>query len=156
MSKTLPTPIKRWEQLMTQRKLGSNAITVFDVEVNYDAFIKFIQQALELWMLIPTDKDGKPMEMPEKFDRWTPGMLSFSAEVFAKCREYQEALDRRLFEGWSLNPTGYAFCLGSKKGGIISYDSRKYTIDGNRTVEDLIDAKIELTPTERVIKDLKL
>ena len=67
-------------------------------------FMEFLQQKPELWMFVPAiQKDGVwvVLEKPEK-ENYTEEDLSIG-EMGCDFIEYQEALDRVLFDGWKLN-----------------------------------------------------
>lgn len=173
----LPTPIECWNQLMCQRKLGSNAITVFDLEVNYDAFINFIQLTLELGQFVPTDKKGEPMEEPKQEDYIgtnSPEDVLDQTGYDHDMKVFQEALDRVIFPGWKFHDGNILYhcvekgnlciCFGRLTKGVEVY-KRLSDKDGflipineiprqNTTIESLIPLGIQVTDTKA--EELKL
>lgn len=161
---------------MSKRKLSSNAISVFEVEVDFDSYIRFTGQTLELGFYVACGKDGEPLEKPKDLEdfRYHTGLEFNEWEIAEK--EYQEALDARLFGGWIIhdgNPLYHCvekgnicICFGRLTEGIEVYkrfsekDRFTFPINGvprqGAVIEDLINSKIELTPTENCKKKLNL
>lgn len=112
---------------------------------------KFLKQPLTLGMFVPCDLDGNLLEEPQAyrtqicFDEWD--MVYDEKE----CKEYQEAKERVLFEGFEIKQfqTGTKY-LELKDGDILctnqfgNFKFRKYQI-----TEDLIKYELVLTPTAK-------
>lgn len=78
------------------------------VYLNYALFLK---QPLTLGMFVPTDLEGRAIEMPikESFPSTTRGFASYDNAL----RDFNDAKDRVLFEGFEI--------VGNKKVGGFSY-----------------------------------
>ena len=87
---TLPTLRERWEQLYYDYSRGYE-IESFDI---FNDYIKFNAQKLALWMFVPCNSKGEPMDKIKLIG----GMRKGIDDVFQK--EYQKALDVCIFEGW--------------------------------------------------------
>ena len=65
----------------------------------------FLLTKLSLGLFIPCDKEGKPLEKPENFSNWQEGMMitsDLSTGIwYEECKQYQEAQDRVVFEGFT-------------------------------------------------------
>lgn len=55
---------------------------------------------LSLGQFIATDKDGKPLEKPWKYDEWINKNQYPGFSNFIPCKEYQESVSQIIFEGW--------------------------------------------------------
>lgn len=101
---------------------------------NCEKYVSFIKMSLELGMFIPCDLDGNVLEKPKEH-------LTNRSLYYKELRQYQEALDRVLFEGkYHYIPTdgkGFAVINVKKLGNRIY-------IKG--TIEDLTELGLELTP----------
>lgn len=151
--KTLPTPIERWNQLMAKRKLGSNAITVFDLEVNYDAFIRFIQLTLNLGQFVPTNKKGEPMKKPLLYENFRQADKALKSH-----QDWQEALDRVIFPRFEIRvmADNESFRLCNSDIEICHYNATINIYDWGdfKTIESLIPLGVQVTDTKA--EELKL
>ena len=108
----------------------------------FEDYIQFFEQPHELSMFIPC-KDGEPMEKPSK-------IASFGQF------EYQEAESKVLFEGWRTDIHGLM-----NKSHIIAEAYKRDFSDVKffakyKTIEDLINAGIDLIPTKTLKNQLRL
>ncbi len=123
-------------------------------------YAKFLKQHLSLYMFIPCKLvEGVCMvlEEPVKFNNWTNYDYSGTDIGFEDerlCREYQQAKERVLFEGFELIKES---CNDTVK---MVWDKNRNTIgfgfskNNNRIIEDLTYLNLELTPN--AIKQLGL
>ena len=92
-------------------------------------YANFIKRPLELGMFIACDKDGNVLEMPQGFYDWH----GLSPSEVLKCKQYQEALDRVLFEGLTYeDESDNSYRLRDSKGVLLFI-----TKDPSKTVEIL-------------------
>lgn len=97
-------------------------------------YAKFLKKPLELWMFVPCDEEGNVLEKPEFKDT-----LNSDAHFLAT-EKYQQAKERRLFEGFfnvSEKKEYWAFTFGKISIQILK----------TNTIESLIDLKPQLTQT---------
>lgn len=160
----LPTLRERWNQLQAKRKLGSNALSVFDLEILYDKFMNFTGITPQLSDFVPCNKEGDPLNEPKE---WVSNIKAEKEEF----DEYQKALDAVKFKGYSYQVKMF----GKSKSETVrdSHDkaiSIKLTLDDGevvenwdwrngyncKTYEDLITSGIALEPVDSLIKELKL
>lgn len=74
------------------------------------SFAKFLSQPLNLGMFVPCDLEGNVLEEPEMYSDYLLSNEEYCKiprvhcnEWHEACKEYQEAKDRVLFEGWFFN-----------------------------------------------------
>lgn len=111
-------------------------------------YAQLLQYPLSLGQFIPCDSKGNPIEKPEHKN---PGHSTFEMH---QVQEYQEAVDRVIFEGWESVPD----IVSNYKGGGV-YSQKVGYIDGRmkyKTIEDAITAKIELHLKDKPAKELGL
>lgn len=155
MSKELPTLRERWNQL-SKDYLSCNLNPKngqLDHIQRYDFYINFTAQLLALWMFVPCDKEGKPMEPLQMCcDGKDCGCMGMPVNVSSQKEidEYYEALDRCLFVGWEIDKDR-RLSNNDVKVGFYRHD--EFHFIGN-TIEDII--KLGIEPTTRVAKELKL
>lgn len=116
-------------------------------------YAQLLQTPLELSQFIPC-KNGEPLEKPHVFDSWemSEDMPNLKKSFFSandSCIEYQEALDKVLFEGWETSITYSTDNLDVVRNGI-RIEFYKY-----KTIEDLINSGIELTPSKPLNKQIE-
>lgn len=96
--RTLLDPITAWKQYTNRQE-----IQYLDDWLDFDKFVNFIKQPLALWMFIPCDKNGKPLDKPFAYESWVD--YGQDTEDAKQCREYQEAEARVIFEGFEYKPS---------------------------------------------------
>ena len=70
-------------------------------------YTDFITQKPELWMFVPCDKDGKPLEKPKEPSENCVSNWMF--DIYRRdCLIYEEAEKRVIFEGWEISPRNLA------------------------------------------------
>jgi len=115
-------------------------------------YANLLKRKLELGMFIPCDLKGNVLEEPEPFDTNLWNMDDH--EGFEDCVEYHQALDRVLFEDWSIldkNDSGIVIECGNGYELLYYPDSKTFLEYG--TIEDLTNLGIHLTSTgEKQIK----
>jgi hypothetical protein len=114
-------------------------------------YTRFLIQLLQLWMFIPCNKKGEPLEKPKGYREDCDYSLTENgriAEAYELHIEYQKALDRIWFKGFkwcSKNKLNYQIEIGgvnvtfNKAGEVYKYSFYK-------TIKDLCGKGIELTP----------
>ena len=131
---------------------------------NYERGFKLIVQRkefgklpLELWMFIPCDKDGKPLEKPDPKDYIfenhpeLPGNpVEYDNGGFMKAlEEYQQAESRVLFKGWSIEPVNHGRGVLIKDGkNAIVFDDSEIILgwsDKIKTIESISHLNLILT-----------
>lgn len=156
---TPPTLRERWNDLSKQ--WSDNKLDSHEVVERYCEYIHFTAQKLALWMFVPCNSKGEPMEKPElnKVIQQVGDKLAPSRYADLD-REYQKALDACIFEGCILkNMTGYDWLI--TKGGLTiamldHEDEKGWDWKKRYTIEDLITANIPLTLKPRYAKELNL
>jgi hypothetical protein len=147
MKKLIPMTDFVLEQVKRKVSIISHMICIED-------YANFLKQPLELWMFVPCDKEGNVLEEPKS--DYKPIAFWNAGEVDEKTndlyREYQEAKDRVLFEGFEVD-------YSSKPLQIIKSDCMPHFLPdnlkiGRKTVEHLVKYNLELTPA--VIKQIGL
>jgi len=85
---------------MTAFVLEQNNFKVFRNQqiLNYANFLK---QPLELWMFVPCDEDGNVLEEPKL--HFPTGNNQLESIIFKQNKEYQQAKERCLFEGFEVD-----------------------------------------------------
>lgn len=71
-------------------------------------YLLFLQQKPELWMFVPAiKKDGAwvVLEKPDSNDDYYRDANGIAYNFHEDMKQYQEALDRVLFDGWGLMPS---------------------------------------------------
>jgi len=115
-------------------------------------YANFLKQPLELWMFIPC-KDGKPLEEPDGFGMYddnTPYEGCDLDDWVEDCKEYQEAKDQVLFEGFQY------VTQGMNTGCVRHIDSRStfnLEPDSKWTIEAMEEI-CEVTLTPNAIKQV--
>lgn len=92
----------------------------------------FLKQHFEKWMVVPCDEEGNVLEKPEFKDT-----LNSDAHFLAT-EKYQQAKERRLFEGFE-NYT-------NRKNTVV-LDNLIFKLENYKTIEDLVKHNLQLTPT---------
>ena len=139
-----PTLRERWNDLVIRTFTDTERVVLFG------GYINFTAQTLNLGQFIPTNSKGEPMEKPK-----LPGdsiMEEISREKYPeRLREYQEAVDKVMFEGWEWKE--------SPDCGKTLYDGEYWYADGaldNMTIEEFMDSGIELHLKDKPAKELGL
>lgn len=122
-------------------------------------YANFLKRPLELGFFIPCDLDGNVLEKPKRSDYIGKEMEFTKDELVERdLEQYQEALDRVLFEGFEyeekehyniLECNDFVITFSNPNGG--SYNSFN-EIWGDKTIEDLTELGLELT--DSAIKQL--
>ena len=100
----------------------------------------FLKQPLELWMFVPCDENGNVLKFNYPQSKAFDEIAQMAFE-----KQYQQAKERCLFEGWELVHNG-------KWGAEISKDKitgyLQFNISNYKCVEDLLwDRQLILTQT---------
>jgi hypothetical protein len=128
-----------------------------DVETKWKLHCKriiFGEQPLELWMFVPCDEDGNVLEEPTEKDefRYCNGTEYYPHQKKQYAKEYQQAKERCLFEGFELKgQTNYSFVYKNK-------NIFPYFISKKGTIEELTFhiSNCDLQLTQTAIKQLSL
>lgn len=129
--------------VLDQEKIVDNSgdYRIFKKAFNLcEKYANFLKQPLELWMFIPCDEDGNVIT--RKYDTGHN----------ASDREYQQAKERCLFEGFELKgQTDYSFVYKNK-------NIFPYFISKKGTIEDLTFhiSNCDLQLTQTALKQLSL
>jgi hypothetical protein len=99
-------------------------------------YANFLKQPLELWMFVPCDEDGNVLEEPKD-----EGQTLVRLEKDFK--EYQQAKERCLFEGFELKGENELFYNLTHDLCYSVFLSK----NNKRTMQDLINSDFKLTPT---------
>lgn len=137
--KKLPTLRERWNQLFKSDSTSQQLVPA------YDKYIYFTAKSLELNQFVSCNSKGEPMDKPSE-------IASFGQF------EYQEALYKLLFKGGEIiekeaELVGKVTCL-ILNGNEIAKKGKENGWQFNpkfKTIESLINAGIELDPTESCI-----
>jgi len=103
--------------------------------LNYN---NFIIRNLELGLFIPTDKEGNVLEKPTHYDEWLSTLKGGFVHDYdiSFYSQYQEALDRVVFEGVKVSD-------GFGTWWIVINGQAKIDIKG-KTIEDLTDLGLKI------------
>lgn len=145
----LPTLRERIHRLRLNRATG--LLSYKEAFIKSVQYAEFLDQDTQLSDFVPC-KDGVPMEKPKKFKK-APALSGRLAH------DYQEARDNCKFIGWEIVEI-YEKLVKVRRNkrwlvivlGVIEVDTGRIP----ETIESLITAGINLKPTERVSKELKL
>jgi hypothetical protein len=82
--------------------------TYKELVINYANFLK---KPLNLGMFVPCDEKGNFLEEPIKFDLWLKygDFTQYGNYLTNKCKPYQQAKERVLFEGFESAKAGYVY-----------------------------------------------
>ena len=150
---TLPTLREYFKYLFSQ--YSKSEITGIVLAESFHKFEQFTAQELALWMFVPCNSKGEPMQKPEDFYEWCSDFQYLRGEKEtktwkSKCEKYQKALDACIFEGWEYTISDrlfkdhyYIHILEDYFQHYPSGDAG--TSKTGHTIEDLITAKIPLT-----------
>lgn len=108
-------------------------------------YTNFLDQPLKLWMFIPCDKEGNPIENPKDSNRDFFKDTAYKYEL----RQYQEAKDKVLFEGFETTGVCENYVIIESKEYVFTWSLFRgefMTIKGDR-VNDLIKYNLKLTQT---------
>ena len=143
-------------------KKGKEQIHFRSISSHIQFYAEFLKQPLTLGMFIPTDKEGNVLEKCN--DSCIEG---FDCPCFnnGTKQQYQEALDRVLFEGFTYKRTPTSECANTGHGRVEGYvetivanDKRVYykhfhnnklgeSVDWEyKIIEDLTSLGLTLTP----------
>jgi hypothetical protein len=70
---------------------------------------KFQKQPITLGDLVACDLEGNVLEKPEMFDLWIEGKGTNQVNWNDRCKQYEQALDRVVFEGFEVSYSDYRF-----------------------------------------------
>ena len=144
---TLPTLREYFKYLFSQ--YSKSEITGIVLAESFHKFEQFTAQKLALWMFVPCNSKGEPMEKPT-------GVIK-DVDIYAK--QYEKALDACIFEGWEIKDmtTGRHFKLVNGKNHIATfYTKNNRKAWGYKSIEELLTAGIPLTLKPNHAKELNL
>lgn len=166
---TLPTLRERWNQIKSDLTKSIQAkadcatgIIYFEQAIKeYDKYINFTAQELALWMFVPCNSKGEPMDKIKLIG----GMRKGIDDVFQK--DYQKALDACIFEGWEIvsnnNPKHMVRYVREKESEFVVFGKicdDDWDCQGIEDIEDLIrqlkDRGTNLTLKPNHAKELNL
>lgn len=108
-------------------------------------YAEFLKQPLTLGMFFPCDEDGNVLEDPKPF-----GMIDRYSE---KCKEYHEAKEKVLFEGFTvIHNVEKNYFLHHISGHMIVF----YGPNESGNIEGLLSPLYEIELTESAIKQIGL
>lgn len=117
----------------------------------FEDYARLLVTSLSLSMFIPCNEKGEPMEKP------IIGESSLDSSSIPYSDQYQKALDKVLFEGWeSITHFDYSGVVDKKKQQLWFRGNKMTMPVEGKTIEDLINSGIELTPTEACKKQIGL
>ena len=109
-------------------------------------YAKFLKQPLALWMFVPCDEYGNVLQEPKCMYIYNTQCFECSADEMRRCREYLQAKERCLFEGFEI-----------KNNDELYYNDKLMSKDlefQGITIENLVSKKLTLSQT--AIKQLGL
>lgn len=115
----------------------------------------FLKSQPKLGDFIPTNEEGEVMESPSRWEAWEGGVLNLPLLTRCECEPYQEALDRRLWDGWEwikYNDTSSMYDLKHKDCSKVIAHKNKGAVTfhySDTTYELLITSGVKL---ERITK----
>ena len=168
--KKLPILRERWNKIKTEltknlelKSSSATGIIYFEQAImNYDKYIDFTTQRLQLKYFVACGKDGEPLEKPMDYVDF---LTLTSKDLIGKyeirwrlqCQAYQKALESVLFTGWELD--------NGRTEEVLLYKGHEFHLHPTgfqhnvfgtiKTIESLITS-VELHPTPQLIKKLKL
>lgn len=105
---------------------------------------KFLQQTPTLGMFVPCDEEGNVLEEPEKYNDWLKFKNKYEYGEFytKKCKQYQQAQQRVIFEGWELakKEEGSIKIVNKEKERIYFFNDGTIIYNNKiiKTIEDLV------------------
>jgi len=114
-------------------------------------YANFLKQSLTLGMFVPTDEDGKVLEVPDLFDNnGFPYDKKMSQETVHKIiSEYQKAKERILFEGFE------SIREGENTIVVVGEYRVWITWNDSKNVESLLNhSGLDITLTPTVLKQI--
>lgn len=106
-------------------------------------YANFLKTPLELGQFVPCDKDGNVLEEPTYYAEWyNYGSFTKHGEKIVKeCKKYQQAQDRVIFKGCSVEKRKVYYTIKNKGGDLIwvSWNHSKdieYLIERNTTLTE--------------------
>ncbi len=105
-------------------------------------YANFLKQRLELWMFVPCDKEGRVIKCLENIVEYY--VEGEQGKYFLQDEQYKKAKERVLFENIKTVHLDQADDYEVTVELIKGYG---FEIDLNGTVEEVIFAALELTPT---------
>lgn len=163
MNTTLPTSRERWGQIQSKYTLCLIKIKSFQI------YLDFTAQTLQLWMFVPCNDKGEPMEIPELKDyvfedhpELVGNPKEYNKDEYnSDCEEFYKARDRVIFKGWEKDNNGIhtenEYIYWDDQG--IDHVYSKTSLHSNcviKTIEALNNTKIPLELTEAKAKELGL
>lgn len=141
---------KNFAQITEARQYQNDG---YDKMINYANFLK---RPLELEMFRPTDKEGNVLEEPKEPKNELGNSLSWIG-YNKQLEQYQEALDRVLFEGFEIGFTSEHSVIIRNTKTFVEFRFGKTNIaikeiGGNKelkTIEDLVEFDLTLTESEK-------
>lgn len=105
------------------------------VLIKHCKYAEFLKQPLTLGMFVPCDLDGNVMVEPEQYKN----VNEFNDFI----KEFREAKDRVLFEGFTIDgKNAFTATVGN---GKINYDLKQVEAY-DLTIENLVNDNLQLTP----------
>ena len=138
--------IKMEDYILEQNEFGLYKHNADDIR----AYAKLLKSKPTLSMFIPCDDDGNVLGEPsdESMSRYLNSQVgSFDVE-YTHCLNYQSALDKVIFDGWSVAKKG-VYHIGIKNNDedvILFYSNGEVFYNGNfiNTISDLTPYNLKL------------
>ncbi|MVW92442.1 hypothetical protein FCL53_10745 [Elizabethkingia meningoseptica] len=128
---------------------------------NIRAYAEFLKQPLALWMFVPCDEDGKPLEEPKNYGIWIDLHNSSGSTMgFENHEKYLKSKSRVLLEAFKLlSDYNGMYRLRNAQNVDITFDSYGCyaepfdSIPGKRinTIEEITYLDLTLTETAKQI-----
>jgi hypothetical protein len=107
-------------------------------------FVRFLALKLQLWMFIPCNSKGEPLEEPFDYGIYKHGIRGGNEEWNNQCQEYQKAKDRCLFKGFEISPSKHNIVIGNERIKLV-YNTKLKSFSPIKSIQNLTN-KVELTP----------
>lgn len=134
--------------VLEQAKLKNDTYELSHVLIDYANFLK---QPLTLGMFVPCDLDGNVLEESSWQLEWEKKKVC-SINLCVKSREYQEAKDRVLFEGFEIKEYSGKLLSVECSGTSVFFKIPSkdwYTPNGFELIENLVKDGFELTESAK-------
>lgn len=136
--------IEKWQEVISKILVGSYGYKSCVQE--YNEYVLLVGRPPTLGDFIACDLEGNVLEKPDRFDdKWfrsnveTRMQISFQErEMVEKIDNYQEALDRVIFEGCQHYKTKGGHVIHNKYGHLLGFYNGGKLNSRHKTIEDLV------------------
>lgn len=151
MKTTLPTRHEAW------MIYDAPNTTYEQIYFNYKRFTHFLLQKLSLWMFIPCNEKGEPLEKPERYNEFHIDRVTSGKEFnkwYQECKQYQKAESRVLFKGFKLFNKNTL--IDNNGNNIYIFKDNSMLLNENNSIKSIQDLLNKVDLVEWKYKELGL